>query len=59
MNPFDKVLVRDSLCSVWKIDFFQYYSDNKRAPYSCMVGNWLYAIPYIGNEKLLGTKNKV
>ena len=51
LQPFDKILVRDSLDERWSIDFFSHKTGNiVRALYS----NWMYAIPF--NEE---TKNLV
>ena len=52
-QPFDKILVRDSLDERWSIDFFSHKTGNiVRALYS----NWMYAIPFNEETKhLVGT----
>ena len=52
-QPFDKILVRDSLDERWSIDFFSHKTGNIiRALYS----NWMYAIPFNEETKhLVGT----
>ena len=52
-QPFDKILVRDSLDERWSIDFFSHKTGNiVRALYS----NWMYAIPFNEETKhLIGT----
>ena len=55
LQPFDKVLVRDSEDREWRISLFG-YKDNSY--YYCINGySWKQCIPYEGNEHLLGTKN--
>lgn len=57
-KPFDKVLVRDQDCKMWKIDLFQNYNpDYQQYPYCCLYASWNQCISYEGNEKLLGTNN--
>lgn len=55
-KPFDKVLVRDSPLSPWKIDVFSHEDSNSKYPYICLSQGWSYCIPYEGNETLLGEK---
>ena len=52
-QPFDKILVRDSLDERWSIDFFSHKTGNiVRALYS----KWMYAIPFNEETKhLIGT----
>lgn len=53
LQPFDKVLVRDSEDREWRISLFG-YKDNSY--YYCINGySWKQCIPYEGNEHLLGT----
>ena len=54
-KPFDKVLVRDNDSDCWRANLYGYV--DKDACYHCVYANWLYCIPYEGNEYLLGTKN--
>lgn len=54
-KPFDKVLVRDSEQEKWKADFFSYFDENDHDyPFSCVDANYVYCIPYEGNEDKVG-----
>lgn len=53
LKPFDKVLVRDSESDKWRANLFGYI--DKYEYYHCVFANWVYCIPYAGNEHLLGT----
>ena len=53
LKPFDKVLVRDSKSDNWRANLFGYIG--KDGYYRCVYANWVYCIPYAGNEHLLGT----
>lgn len=53
LKPFDKVLVRDSKLDKWRANLFGYIS--KDGYYCCVYANWVYCIPYKGNEHMLGT----
>ena len=56
-KPFDKVLVRDSKSDKWRANLFGYIGEDR---YNCCVyTNWVYCIPYEGNEHLLGTTKDV
>lgn len=57
LKPFDKVLVRDSESDNWRANLFGYIG--KDGYYHCVYANWVYCIPYIGNESLLGTTKDV
>lgn len=52
-KPFDKVLVRDSESDKWRANLFGYIDNGEY--YHCVFANWVYCIPYEGNEHLLGT----
>lgn len=56
-KPFDKVLVRDSESDKWCANLFGYI--DKDEYYHCVYANWVYCIPYEGNEHLLGTTKDV
>lgn len=59
-KPFEKVLARDSKDSLWHIDLYEgMLEDGNEYYYSCMASNWVYCIPYEGNEHLLGTTKDV
>lgn len=57
LKPFDKVLVRDKVGDVWRIQLFEKYEITDIYPYVCMGHNNRFnqCIPYEGNEHLLGT----
>lgn len=57
LKPFDKVLVRDSESDNWRANLFGYIG--KDGYYHCVFANWVYCIPYAGNEHLLGTTKDV
>ena len=57
LKPFDKVLVRDSESDKWRANLFGYIG--KDGYYCCVYANWIYCIPYEGNEHLLGTTKDV
>lgn len=57
LKPFDKVLVRDSKSDKWRVNLFGYI--DKDEYYHCAFANWVYCIPYAGNEHLLGTTKDV
>ena len=57
LKPFDKVLVRDSKSENWRANLFGYIG--KDGYYRCVYANWVYCIPYAGNEHLLGTTKDV
>lgn len=57
LKPFDKVLVRDSKSDNWHANLFGYIG--KDGYYRCVYANWVYCIPYAGNEHLLGTTKDV
>ena len=52
LNPFDKVLVRNSSIRKWKADLFGFKSNT--GLYHCVGGTYNQCIPYEGNERLLG-----
>lgn len=58
LKPFDKVLVRNDKEDQWSANIFSYQvRDNM---YYCLGEDyWIYCIPYIGNESLLGTTKDV
>ena len=59
-KPFDKVLARDSKDSLWHIDLYEgMLRDDNEYNYRCMAADWVYCIPYEGNEHLSGTTKDV
>lgn len=55
-QPFDKVLVRDSIYDLWRCDFFSHMSADNM--YACISGIYTRCRPYEGNEELVGTLNE-
>lgn len=56
LQPFDKVLIRDTKTEVWRPSFWGYKNNSTLFPYATTSGTFKYCIPY--NEKtkhLLGT----
>ena len=60
LQPFDKVLERDSNSDCWGIQFFSYITkDDKYHPYVGIAYNYKYCIPYNDDTKhLVGTKDE-
>lgn len=56
LKPFDRVLAKETKDDYWEIDFFSSYTGKKERPYTCLMGNYEYCIPFEGNEKYLGKK---
>lgn len=57
LKPFDKVLVRDSKSDKWRANLLGYIDED--GYFCCAFAKWIYCIPYIGNEHLLGTTKDV
>ena len=58
LQPFDKVLVRNTPTTVWKADFYSFskYPDQDMA--KCVSGYWFNCIPYNDDTKhLIGTND--
>lgn len=59
LQPFDKVLVRDSCDEKWRAEFFSHIDDNPYLPYMCVGCLWKQCIPYNDETKhLLGTEQE-
>jgi len=59
LQPFDKVLVRDSCSEKWRADFFSHIADEPYLPYVCFGCVWQQCIPYNDETKhLLGTNQE-
>lgn len=56
-QPFERVLARDVYAGEWVVDLYGFKNENDPYPYRCVGGNYVFCIPYEGNEHLLGTKN--
>lgn len=56
LQPFDKVLVRDSDEQQWRCGFFSHLNGDKHYPYSCAGDDWNQCVPYNDDTKhLIGT----
>lgn len=54
LQPFDKVLVRDSIKGNWILGFYDSYCVNVSYPYRCInTGSYTYCIPYNEETKHL------
>lgn len=59
LNPFDKVLARDSLDEKWHCDFFSHISDSLDYPYETVNTGCAFCIPYNDDTKhLAGTRDE-
>ena len=59
LQPFDKVLVRDSNGHIWVCDLFSYIKECTQFPYKCMASYYKCCIPYNDETKhLLGTTDE-
>ena len=59
LNPFDKVIARDSVDRVWKCDLFSHIKDGTYYPYRCVGCSYINCIPYNDNTKhLVGTDDE-
>ena len=59
LQPFDRVLARDSCSNVWICSIFSYIQQKSTIPYVCVGSNWKYCIPYNDDTKhLVGTTGK-
>ena len=56
LQPFDRVLVRNSDDETWKIDFFDAQQIDDK--YLCLKSVWNQCIPYKQNESFLHTTRK-
>lgn len=57
LEPFEKVLVRDQKTDKWTVSLYGFKSEDDYYNYNCVGENYVYCIPYKGNEHLLGTTN--
>ena len=58
LQPFDKVLVRDTKTTNWKCKFFSHISESANNYFVCTDSIWKHCIPYNDDTKhLVGTKN--
>ena len=60
LQPFDKVLARDSLSNNWMADFFEKIEENNiHYNVTCVTCLWMQCIPYNEETKhLLGTREE-
>lgn len=46
-KPFDKVIVRIKDTDKWAVDFFSYYTNDRKYPYACSGNRWFcQCFPY-------------
>lgn len=58
-EPFEKVLVRDTVNEKWFPAFYAYYDKESRYNHIVVGGiEWKHCIPYEGNEHLVNTTGK-
>ena len=56
LQPFDKVLVRDSNNHTWSCSLFSHITKSEFFPYGCFASSYKYCIPYNDDTKhLIGT----
>ena len=59
LQPFDKVLAKDSSTSLWKIELFSHMIKSRVFSCVCMHTNFMYCIPYNDDTKhLVGTTDE-
>lgn len=59
LQPFDRVLVRDSFYGEWICTIFSHIRKNDKNPYMCANLYWNYCIPYNDETKhLVGTTDE-
>ena len=59
LQPFDKVLIRDSKLQKWSCDLFSYIGNEEGYPYICMISAYNMVIPYNDETKhLVGTSDE-
>lgn len=59
LQPFDRVLCRDSERNTWDADIFSYKTDKEALSYYCIGDAYKYCIPYNEETKhLLGTTDE-
>lgn len=59
LQPFDKVLVRDSRSVNWRGSFFTILETEDEYAVVAMTSSWMYAVPYNEDTKhLLGTRDE-
>ena len=59
LQPFDKVLAKDSSTSLWRIALFSHMIKSKVFSCVCMHTNFMYCIPYNDETKhLVGTTDE-
>ena len=59
LQPFDRVLVRDSRDFSWNINIYSNKYNNKSHPYQCITSVYRYCIPYNDDTKhLVGTEEE-
>lgn len=58
LQPFDKVLVRDSDAAIWCANIFSHSTKVTKYAYICAANGWVQCVPYNEETKhLIGTTN--
>ena len=58
LQPFDKILVRQSIFDYWLCDNFSFMNEDAACRFWCSSNYWYYCIPYNEETKhLIGTNN--
>lgn len=58
LQPFDKVLVRNSRTGIWRCDHFSYFKEDDAYPYMAST-SYIFCVPYNDETKhLVGTDYK-
>ena len=59
LQPFDKILVRQSIFDYWLCDHFSFMKDDAACRFWCSSNYWCYCIPYNDDTKhLVGTNDE-
>ena len=59
LKPFDKILVRDEECQLWRCNFFSYIHKGITYPYIATNLGYIFCIPYNEETKhLIGTNDE-
>ena len=53
LQPFDKVLMTDSLSTPWFLGFFSYIGESEEFRFVVGSSHWRYCIPYNNDTKYL------
>ena len=53
LQPFDRVLVRNSKIHIWKCEHFSYFKEGYNYPFICSSTSYTFCIPYNDDTKHL------